>query len=70
MKFKFKIQKYQTDAVEATAYVFCGQPPRQMRYEVKTVRLLDASDRECDPFSIPPGLIATTIAIHLGRRIG
>ena len=26
MKFKFKIQKYQTDAVEAMADVFAGQP--------------------------------------------
>ena len=98
---KFKIQKYQTDAVEATADVFAGQPnrtakytrnlslsigiktvkfqrgyghpgkpPKQMRFEVKSVRLLDASDRECDPYAIPPGFIATTIAIHLGKRIG
>ena len=28
----------------------------------------DADDRECDPFSIPPGFIATAIAIHLGKR--
>ena len=27
-------------------------------------------DRECDPYNIPDGFIATTIAIHLGRRIG
>ena len=47
-----------------------GKPPKQMRFEVKSVRLLDASDRECDPYAIPPGFIATTIAIHLGRRIG
>jgi hypothetical protein len=26
-------------------------------------------DRECDPYAIPPGFIATTIAIHLGKRI-
>ena len=47
-----------------------GQPPRQMRYEVSSVRLMDADDRECDPYAIPPGFIATTIAIHLGKRIG
>ena len=47
-----------------------GQPPKQMRYEVKSVRLMDASDRECDPYTIPPGFIATTIAIHLGKRVG
>ena len=26
MKFKFKIQQYQTDAVERTVEVFAGQP--------------------------------------------
>ena len=25
-------------------------------------------DRECDPYAIPKGFIATTIAIHLGKR--
>ena len=47
-----------------------GQPPKQMRFEVKSVRLMDADDRECDPYNIPKGFIATTIAIHLGKRIG
>jgi len=42
----------------------------EMRFEVKSVGLLDADDRECDPYNIPDGFIATTIAIHLGRRIG
>ena len=46
-----------------------GQPPRQMRFEVSSVGLLDASDRECDLYAIPPGFIATTIAIHLGKKI-
>ena len=32
MKFKFKIHKYQTDAVEATADVFAGQPNRTAKY--------------------------------------
>ena len=32
--------------------------------------LLDPEDRECDPYAIPKGFIATTIAIHLGKRIG
>ena len=32
MKFKFKIQKYQTDVVEATADVFAGQPNRAAKY--------------------------------------
>lgn len=31
---------------------------------------IDADDRECDPYAIPSGFIATTIAIHLGKRIG
>ena len=47
-----------------------GYEKVQMRYEVKSVGLLDADDRECDPYNIPKGFIATTIAIHLGRRIG
>ena len=47
-----------------------GKPPKQMRYEISSVRLMDASDRECDPYAIPPGFLATTIAINLGRRIG
>ena len=34
------------------------------------MKTIDADDRECDPYAIPPGFIATTIAIHLGRRIG
>ena len=46
-----------------------GQPPEQMRFEVKSVGLLDADDREYDPYNIPDGFIATTIAIHLGKRI-
>ena len=47
-----------------------GYTKEQMRYEVKSVGLLDADDRECDPFDIPKGFFATTIAIHLGNRIG
>ena len=34
------------------------------------MKTIDADDRECDPYAIPPGFIAATIAIHLGRRIG
>ena len=25
-------------------------------------------DSECDPYAIPPGFLATSIAIHLGKR--
>ena len=46
-----------------------GYEKVQMRYEVKSVGFLDADDRECDPYNIPPGFFATTIAIHLGKRI-
>ena len=46
-----------------------GKPPEQMRFEVTSVGLLDADDHECDPYNIPEGFIATTIAIHLGKRI-
>ena len=31
MKFKFKIQQYQTDAVEAVAGVFAGQPNTKIK---------------------------------------
>ena len=34
MKFKFKIQQYQTDAVEAVAEVFAGQPKRTAKYTI------------------------------------
>ena len=40
-----------------------------VRRVVKSVRHMDADDRECDPYAIPSGFIATTIAIHLGKRI-
>ena len=30
MKFKFKIQQYQTEAVENTVSVFAGQPSHRM----------------------------------------
>ena len=30
MKFKFKIQQYQTEAVESTVNVFAGQPSHRM----------------------------------------
>ena len=33
-----------------------GHPPRQMRFEVSSVRLMDASDRECDPLRHPARL--------------
>ena len=46
-----------------------GQPPAQMRFEVQSVGFLDANKCECDPYDIPEGFIATTIAIHLGKRI-
>jgi hypothetical protein len=42
----------------------------QMKWEVKKVMLLDAEDNACDPFNVPEGFWPTTIAIHLGKRIG
>jgi len=32
-------------------------------------KLLNAKGRECDPYNIPDDFIATTMAIHLGKRI-
>ena len=53
-----------------SGYGHPGQPPEQMRFEVASVGFLDADDNECDPYNIPDGFVATTIAIHLGKRIG
>ena len=42
----------------------------QMRWEVEKVVLLDYDNNECDPFNVPEDFWPTTIAIHLGKRIG
>ena len=42
----------------------------QMKWEVKKVVLMDDEDNECDPFNVPEDFWPTTIAIHLGKRIG
>ena len=46
-----------------------GKPPKQMKWEVKKVVLLDGDDNECDPFNVPKDFLPTTIAIHLGKRM-
>ena len=43
---------------------------KRMRWEVKKVVLLDSEDNECDPFNVAEDFWPTTIAIHLGKRIG
>ena len=42
----------------------------QMKWEVEKVVLMDCDDNECDPFNVPEDFWPTTIAIHLGKRIG
>lgn len=42
----------------------------QMKWQVKKVVLMDADDNECDPFNVPDDFWPTTVAIHLGKRIG
>lgn len=42
----------------------------QMKWEVKKIVLLDDADNECDPFNVPDDFCPTTIAIHLGKRLG
>jgi hypothetical protein len=37
---------------------------------VEKVMLLDVNFNECDPFNVPEDFLPTTIAIHLGKRIG
>ena len=46
-----------------------GRPPKQMKWGVEKVVLLNCDDNECDPFNVPEGFLPTTIAIHLGKRI-
>lgn len=46
-----------------------GKPPKQMKYEVKEVVLMDGDGNECDPFNVPEDFWPTTIAIHLGENI-
>lgn len=47
-----------------------GKPPKQMRYEVAEVCLLDECMQECDPFDIPKGFTPIYIGLKLGKRIG
>ena len=42
----------------------------QMKWEVKKIVLLDDDDSACDPFNVPDDFWPTTIALHLGKRIG
>lgn len=43
MKFNFKIQPYQTDAVEATCGVFAGQPYQERTRYIRDLGRLDGS---------------------------
>ena len=45
-------------------------PSNQMLWTVEKVMLLDVNFNECDPFNVPEDFLPTTIAIHLGKRIG
>lgn len=47
-----------------------GKPPKQMRWEVKRVTLVDEENDECNPMKVSEDFWPTTIAIHLGKRIG
>jgi type III restriction enzyme len=49
MKFNFKIQQYQTDAVEAVARVFNGQP----HYDKVPIFGIWASRRQISRFVLP-----------------
>ena len=46
-----------------------GKPPKQMRWEVKRVALVDDENEECNPMKVPEDFWPTTIAIHLGKRL-
>jgi len=45
-------------------------PSNQMLWTVEKVMLVDGNSNECDPFNVPDDFWPTTIAIHLGQRIG
>ena len=46
MKLKFKKQAFQTNAVEAAADCFAGQPKREgLNYRIDPGRAVDASDQ-------------------------
>ncbi len=61
MKFKFKTIRFNRGYVKNAP---------QMRWEVEKVVFLDNEGNECDPFNVPEDFWPTTIAIHLGKRIG
>lgn len=54
MKFRFKIQQYQTDAVERTVGVFAGQPAKtEMAYRMDTANEVCVYARLPRSFHIP-----------------
>ena len=46
-----------------------GKPPKQMRWEVKRVTLVDDENDECNPMNVAEDFWPTTIAIHLGKKL-
>ncbi len=50
MKFKFKIQQYQTDAVDATVNVFAGQPSRKNATYLRDLGKLKSNSQLDDVF--------------------
>lgn len=46
-----------------------GKSPKQMKWEVKKVALVDYGGNECDPFNVPEDFWPTAVAIHLGKRL-
>lgn len=47
-----------------------GCPPKQMRFQVRDVRLADAEGCECDPLVVPAGFEPVEIDVYLGTREG
>jgi len=45
------------------------KPKTYMRWEVKSVNLVDANEDECDVTNVPPGFWPENILIHLGKRL-
>ncbi len=45
-----------------------GFPPKQLRFDVTDIRLVDEDGNECDPYNVPTNFWPTEIAVFIKRR--
>ncbi|MBS0172346.1 MAG: DEAD/DEAH box helicase family protein [Nitrospira sp.] len=76
MKLQFKVQKYQTEAVDAVVDIFVGQPYADgVRYRIdpgkesSTTLLEDAGLRNTELALTPPQILANTHAVQRARGL-